>query len=593
MSASPQIISPGQALLLLLEKYQKDTKRFEELKALYLSGAKDETSKELILKHINENKELFEAYIISPDPTVIDEDPTRRYFETQLSFFTLRTTLRDISMVDLQQHFQALWKDIPAQYQPALKELFQGKFEKLPLDREYSDALVRIDKDLVYKRFSKEDRGKIRLLLKCSITAVIMVSTRNDMPLNIYGEDVFSDQVRGRSFKGIPKDTKEIRTSHYGLMKSNMPLPRNDRAVTQPFKYLKASDRSKFNPDADWVIDNFNRLVHPFSNSISGTMLCQLRAMLFLHKNKALNYNDKNKMSEYLKNFISVLLFNFGGHSLHEFTALTLIPKVKEAFQFIEGFESLDLEGIFLNNNEMAFNMALDATFNYNQQILQRNNPLRQISELGEKKRKEDTAKVDAFIIALTEAKTNSEKEKLCLENKYLIRTISSKGETPFIHFMQKKDFATLEIILAKGSKQAIHDRESFFNFSPLEIAIFGNAYDTIQFLLEHGAEPNRPHPISEKSPLAFAASFGSEDGNKSVRIMQEFLEKKAKQEALKKAAEIKAAEIKAAEKKSKESSPSKTLLMSGGPVTKPATPDKEIPSAKPEPSKSSPKIDR
>ena len=63
-----------------------------------------------------------------------------------------------------------------------------------------------------------------------------------------------------------------------------MPLPQDDIARAEAaIGYLKPSDQAIYNENAAWVQGNFERLVHPFSNSISGTMLCQLRSLARLH----------------------------------------------------------------------------------------------------------------------------------------------------------------------------------------------------------------------------------------------------------------------------------------------------------------------
>jgi len=46
------------------------------------------------------------------------------------------------------------------------------------------------------------------------------------------------------------------------------------------FPYIKPSDQAKYDKEALWIQKSFSHLVHPYSNSLSGTLLCQLRALL-------------------------------------------------------------------------------------------------------------------------------------------------------------------------------------------------------------------------------------------------------------------------------------------------------------------------
>ncbi|HHF7365835.1 TPA: hypothetical protein ACPSKY_000936 [Legionella bozemanae] len=95
------------------------------------------------------------------------------------------------------------------------------------------------------------------------------------LPLDIYGEGIYLE--RGKATK---ENQSKTTTSALGLLQSSDPVPLDDPArMTQIQEFLKPSEQSTYDPNAQWVKDNFSRLVHPFSNSISGTMLCQIRAL--------------------------------------------------------------------------------------------------------------------------------------------------------------------------------------------------------------------------------------------------------------------------------------------------------------------------
>lgn len=70
--------------------------------------------------------------------------------------------------------------------------------------------------------------------------------------------------------------------------------------------------------------------------------------------------------------YVSALLFNAGGHSLHEFVAPLGLTQVQEEFADIDGFNTLDLEELFLNSNKDAFDRALDKAIRYNEHMLKK-----------------------------------------------------------------------------------------------------------------------------------------------------------------------------------------------------------------------------
>lgn len=222
------------------------------------------------------------------------------------------------------------------------------------------------------------------------------------------GDNEYEESYRGK----ILKKTANARmtTSAYGLLQSSDPLYyENDLArMNEPQKFLKPSDQSNYDTKAGWVIDNFNRLVHPFSNSISGTMLCQLRALAYVYKSVKNNPQDaysatqsiatlfsKEELRTFIAVFVSAFLFNSGGHSLHEFTAPLSITEVKKEFATINGFDTLDLEEIFLNHNKIAFDNAITKAIHYNNQIIKRKGVREEIEEL---KHHYDDNKVANFI---------------------------------------------------------------------------------------------------------------------------------------------------------------------------------------------------
>lgn len=379
-------ISPAQAILLLLDENMERKAKGEpealaldsRLKELYLSGITSE-------KMRKEFEELIRAqslknYTISFDPEFINQDPTRRYFETHLSYRTLQEGLDSLAYSDLAKHVSSLFSEVGKiddstsvnkEFLSSVVETFVGKYNEASenISKEYATYINRVKSRELFPNFTEEQRDKIVMLIQASFLGVVNALI-HDLPIDIYGEGVYSDEYRG---KKMTPGQQSTRNQHLGLMKGHMMLPRDDIATShKTFSFLKPSDQTTYQYNALWVKDNFERLVHPFSNSISGTVLCQLRNLAFL-RNEVTTTSEK--FHHFHRLFISAMLYGSGGHTLHEFSAPFLIPDVQKEFSF-----PVTLESLFYDNNQAAFNQALAQTLKYNRQILQRKNMLAEMS---------------------------------------------------------------------------------------------------------------------------------------------------------------------------------------------------------------------
>lgn len=386
------VLAPGQALLLLMDKYEKknDTKTLEELKKLYLSGGDSLEAQKRIREFCND-PELLKNYRVDFSPHSINQDSTRRYFETHLAFETQKIVSEQINFDAIQKHFNSLYKEMekanlynfnhisnvllgkfPTDPEEAHELIYTGQLTDFLRYKEFSDAIRRIGEDKNYDSFSPEQKEKIKNILKIMFLGVnLVMHSGANYPLAIYGQDVFSDKNRGTIHKD--QDPVFMRTQHMGIMHGHHPLPFEDIAFTEKsFTALKPSDLSTFNPDAEWVKQNFNTLVNPFINSISGTMLTQIRLILFENLNNRLQFSSKDELFAFLKLCATSLLYASGGHSLKEFVATMMHPQTKEAFSFIQNFDTINVETLFHDNNSKAFELALKKTQLYNNQILKR-----------------------------------------------------------------------------------------------------------------------------------------------------------------------------------------------------------------------------
>jgi hypothetical protein len=381
-------ISVAQALLILIDKYQQqlakqqpvmslvslvdektpvapqpDLKaslesKITRLKRLYLSGSegRKDTS---IFKLIDEGMKngIFKDYIISSVDKDINEDPTRRYFETHLAYETLLHTLKDLSLDQLNVYYQSF-----------LNWAVDGIEQTYSLRHEYGNAIMKTRVASYYTHFSSEEREKLELLLRCSHLGILLLKKHSyGVPLDIYGLGFFSGSGRGRTENS---DYDKIASQHMGLMKTYMPVPRNDLAtVASSLALMRVADFFSFISEAAWPQENFSKLTHPFSASISGTMLAQLRSLCYL-QDLVLENNNSEKLGKYLVCMASVLLYNSGGHSFNEFFAVLALPRILEGFNFFDGFKTLTMDNLLFINNQKAFQIALERTIQYNNTLI-------------------------------------------------------------------------------------------------------------------------------------------------------------------------------------------------------------------------------
>lgn len=365
-------ISPGQGLLILMDHYKDDPIKVERLKKLYLSGATNPDERREIMSLLKDK--ALSQYHVSYTPETINNDPTRRYFETHLSYETLAHGLGKIDKKDLEDHFESLKGMLPKDKLAEVDRVLKGEFKESDnnLYKEYADYIAKIKSGKLFSKLTPEDREKIGLLAKCSFLGVVN-AWHNELPLNIYGTGIYSEKNKG---KLMVEGQNTTRNQSLGLMKGHMPIGLDDIARSETeIPYLKPSDQATFVERAQWVQSNFDKLVHPYSNSISGTMLCQLRSHAKLRNMGESKFTSSaQKMEQYSQLLISAMLFNSGGHTLNEFTAPLSLDPVKKEFRTTPGFDKINLESMYLTNNKDAFDAAIKDAIEYNKSVLLRDN---------------------------------------------------------------------------------------------------------------------------------------------------------------------------------------------------------------------------
>ncbi len=233
----------GQVILLILESKNISYAEEKKLIKIYVNGIEsqqdDEFLKEIIYNQIEHN-EFLKQFEISRAPSVIDEDATRRYFETHLALNTLFHEIDNIDLVNLRNHYNNLLELI-GDYDVTLKEglinvaegvLEQPLTESILKERfgadayEYLNAMKQAKKSLTSVNYEK-----VKYLISSTLLGVVCARLYSDkekedsekykaLPLAIYGQGIFSPEYRGRT----PKEGVKY-SSTAGILKGINPVP--------------------------------------------------------------------------------------------------------------------------------------------------------------------------------------------------------------------------------------------------------------------------------------------------------------------------------------------------------------------------------
>jgi len=203
------------------------------------------------------------------------------------------------------------------------------------------------------------------------------------LPLRIYGKGYYHERARGKIIKANQENTQ---SQNLGLMKSSMPLPRDDIAMSNIAPtFVRPADQATYLKGTDWVSFVSSKLVHPFSNSISGTILCQLRCLAKIKNDDHAKLTSQESMEKFLQLMISSRVFGSGGHTLFEFCFPLKLKEIQAEFASIPGFNQLGLREMFYKNNKAAFHKALEKTQQYFKIIQKREAVIEEIKSGHEK----------------------------------------------------------------------------------------------------------------------------------------------------------------------------------------------------------------
>ena len=192
------VISPGQGLLLLIAHYKDNAEKVNRLKKLYLCGAETKNDVKKIKKLLKDP--VISDYQVSYDMQTINNNPTRRYFETHLAYESLVNGLNKIDRNDLESHFQSLKSMVPQDKLVRFEHVLSGEFKESDnnMSKEYADYIGKIKSGHMFNNLSPMDREKIELLAKCAFLGVVN-ALHVQLPLDIYGTGMYSTKNKGKT----------------------------------------------------------------------------------------------------------------------------------------------------------------------------------------------------------------------------------------------------------------------------------------------------------------------------------------------------------------------------------------------------------
>lgn len=487
-------ISVGQALLILLDKYREGDDFNPELCRLYVCGIQNQEDTNKLNTWLHDN--VLSDYIVSDDIEIIDSDPARRYFETQLAYNTLNNFLNKINLQDLTDYYDSLMTISNKKVDWNKKLKFKQSLERINEER--------------YRNLGESNRKKLELLIKITYLGQHNVNNKlfslPMLPIKQYLFGFYSKKNRGRSTK---KDNS-IGSSNLGILKSTMPIPRNDIAYVDNFwDFTRAPDQAKYDRKAKWVVANFKGKIHPFINSISGTTIAQLRNAKHLANRGKLPFKTQEEFKIFIACFASAMLFTSGAHSFHEILGVFQLPEVKSSFAFLGSEININEGSILLSdNNIVSLNESLNKAIDYNKAILGKRKLHASLPKNEEERsqffqEEKDKVKIRENINSLLEhlykstnkyvadclskyiKETTDAVNKLCVVHN--ISTINQlKIKEQFLKHLKEINFtdAYLGKIQKSQTDDLVLDYNSFSKFVSKEIPKFSNIKSYMQFVL-------------------------------------------------------------------------------------------------------------
>lgn len=428
-----------QALTLLAEKYRDNLDVYTQIKFFYLSGIN--LSGKYATEHNRALKKLLlddalNGYNVKVTWATINNDPVRRYFESHLCVETLATSLDTLNFDYLNYYYfdvinMIKEKDLWELYEWLLispdpntadeDDLFSIRMENtegmriLKLPESYPALKPKKMEESEAMAIWSKRKNKMLFLANISYASWVLANFGGKLPIDIYNDvdGPYNEIDRGREFR---EGQETVQPYTLGIMNSYMPLSLDDGLfASEPARFTRPADKSTYVRGAKQPKIAFKSLVTPFVNSISGTMLTQLKVMaeMVFAGNFVYNQCDK-QLKLYFKAYIAYMTYFSGGHSLDEYTRVLQLPAVKQTFKFEPAFGNFTLDNLFQHENNIAFEAAVSKTIAYNQYILNKKKINMEIEPaVSERKIKQTKEKMDRTFIELVSTVKNKEINKL------------------------------------------------------------------------------------------------------------------------------------------------------------------------------------
>lgn len=528
-------LSVGESLLLVLDASEKGGVTepiMDKLNQLYLEGLKTEDDKAFIRQL---TKLLAEKnYTVKSDFKTINEDPTRRYFETQLAYHILQNNAESLNQKDLQKFTRNL-KDrllsLPgteaekANIRTGVEKILCGDMDDKVLNKyemEYAELIHQLMNNNFHGLSPKACKNLYEIAC-CSILATLNTQVDKSMPVDIYSDSIFTMGMDGRG-RLIKPTHDQVRTTAKGLMRSTSPLPLYGDVVNpvgddyqgvdvhSPFQ--RSADQSDFMPESDWSQHLFARQTHPYSNGISSTTLAQLRNIV-LQKRLGHPHHGKS-LEEYMTSFAALMLYNSGGHSFFEIFEVFKLPQLNELMVAKPSVATALAEDNLMykwlcKDQPEAFTSALKSSKEYIRTLLNKKMVHAAILEGTDTRQ---TMRIVGGKIGVDKAarlhqrRVAAEIKRRAMIGASLHQAVLSKDDKALNRLMRTPDRETINaenaerwspLMVASQQGKTKHVRElleasadiekSVGNLSSLELAIKARKFETVQFLLSAGAK--------------------------------------------------------------------------------------------------------
>ncbi len=539
-------ISIGESLILIInvvEKEKVDENLLVELKRLYLEGTKSEEEK----KFVRDITQVFldKNFSIKSDPKTISEDPTRRYFETNLAYCILQNNAESLDTSQLERFTQNLKQrlfslpEMPPLQRLKIEKTLKGDIDAKLLSKyelEYAELAHKLLKQDYHGLSEKACKNLYKIACN-TILATLNTQFDESMPIDIYSDSTFTMGMDGRG--RIVKETHDgVRTTAKGLMKSISPLPMYDDWVNpvegdyrqEEFSPLQRSaDQSGFMIESEWIQHLFSRQTQPNSNGISSTTLAQIRNIIL--QKRLGNPYFSTSFQEYMTVFSALMLYNSGGHSFFEIFEVLKLPFSKELLSeepdLLEARkqDSLMYKVLYHDQHE-AFEKAFQATQSYAQILLNkklvntqiRKRPKENIEFHSEPEKSEDNAELKS----LHDAVLNSSAEELevLLNRPGNVNVLNSQGWSPLMVAAQLGKTEHIKALLKAGANM----NYQVAGYSSLELAIKSQKFAAVEVLLKEGARCKSSSyrgSIKERAPALYLACRQND-----MRILNTLLDK-------------------------------------------------------------------